>query len=684
MLSLFDQQRQSRRLQPDASLEDLFIYLHGTLLTRVQLDDFDVVFSRLEDKLRNQHAARGPRHYFTESQWMMAAMINIAAILQFGSEQSIVLGNILRRTSAQKDNRASRTAKSKVATPKAILVNQSAKQEDLSAMGSDDAVSDDASDLGDDPYVIAFDVKDDGADVEKDIPLTLTLALKLTFSMLGFCLRKALQEGSTEDTLHTINPYGPILLTFVLSIAHYRRVYRLVERYFPWEDLLLFLEQAPKDIVIKAFSSDSASKISDEIPLPEDWCLKGTSGVGRHVYERNFWKHSHQDSSISSTHTFQTEVEVIDSEDLELHEKFLDYHKMTTGHDGLDSLRLNRMVFVATRLSKITKSLEHDSRSGKMRIGRSLAAKLTKWRLEAEQREIESHFRSLQVSKSSQEHDSGSFKEDADASDYDSYDDDQNLDDAPEAIRQLRERRRYLKSVLRSAMATAPESSRSTTGSRNPKNTSDSVSKVPRFAAGYTVLVIDTNVLVTPGELLRQLVESNKWMVIVPLAVITELDGLKRNNNTLGEEADRAIKFLESHIRSHTKYLKVQTSRGNYLTDLTIRSEDIDFGFNPGHQGASHDKSAAARNVDEVILRALAWQMERFVDRLDTLSANPAEDRAKLRPGTAKSALLTLDRNLRLKANARGLCGLDESEIADLMVSTLDQGRGRPQRDEGS
>lgn len=35
---------------------------------------------------------------------------------------------------------------------------------------------------------------------------------------------------------------------------------------------------------------------------------------------------------------------------------------------------------------------------------------------------------------------------------------------------------------------------------------------------GYTILVLDTNILVGPGDLLQQLVESRKWTIVIPLA----------------------------------------------------------------------------------------------------------------------------------------------------------------------
>ncbi len=45
------------------------------------------------------------------------------------------------------------------------------------------------------------------------------------------------------------------------------------------------------------------------------------------------------------------------------------------------------------------------------------------------------------------------------------------------------------------------------------------------------------------------------------VTVVTELDGLSKSAPPIGPIAQSAITFLESHIRTHSLSLKVQTSR---------------------------------------------------------------------------------------------------------------------------
>ena len=158
---------------------------------------------------------------------------------------------------------------------------------------------------------------------------------------------------------------------------------------------------------------------------------------------------------------------------------------------------------------------------------------------------------------------------------------------------------------------------------------------------GYTVLVIDTNILLSSLPMFARLVESLRWTLVLPLPVIMELDGLSStsNRNTpLGEAAVAAVSYIDSHVRSHSAALKVQTSKGNYLPNLNIRTEQVDF---------ADGEATWERNMDDLILRAAMWQREHWVDRSAFLEVNSAseEEREREVEGAAKVVLLSFDRN---------------------------------------
>ncbi|KZP28860.1 hypothetical protein FIBSPDRAFT_728140 [Athelia psychrophila] len=167
---------------------------------------------------------------------------------------------------------------------------------------------------------------------------------------------------------------------------------------------------------------------------------------------------------------------------------------------------------------------------------------------------------------------------------------------------------------------------------------------------GYSVPVVDTNILPSSLSMLASVVESLRWAVIVPLPVIMELDGISANTSQLGETAKAAMSYLTSHVRSHSTSLKVQTSKGNYLT-FTFRTEQVDF----------KDEASWERNMDGLILRTAIWQDDHWSDRSSMLKNTGAQCGTAV--GAVKVVLLSLDHNLRLKARSRQLPAASETDL---------------------
>ncbi len=71
------------------------------------------------------------------------------------------------------------------------------------------------------------------------------------------------------------------------------------------------------------------------------------------------------------------------------------------------------------------------------------------------------------------------------------------------------------------------------------------------------VLVLDTDIILLSLAMVGSLVESRRWTVVVPLPTI--------------------IKFVASHICSCSDTLKMQTSRGSYLSSFSVCADQVDF-----------------------------------------------------------------------------------------------------------
>ncbi|ORX63071.1 hypothetical protein DM01DRAFT_1403452 [Hesseltinella vesiculosa] len=148
-----------------------------------------------------------------------------------------------------------------------------------------------------------------------------------------------------------------------------------------------------------------------------------------------------------------------------------------------------------------------------------------------------------------------------------------------------------------------------------------------KIVPGKTVLVLDTNCFIGHLDLIRRVFEQGQWQIIIPLAVITELDGLQGNAPPLGQIAQDALTLIETTLQNKTRrrdLLRIQTSHHHFLYDIAIRSEQFDFG-------------ETGKNLDDLVLSTCLWWLKQ----------------ASAVPVFVPVCLVTADRNLKVKARAR-------------------------------
>ncbi|XP_030648686.1 telomerase-binding protein EST1A [Chanos chanos] len=163
-------------------------------------------------------------------------------------------------------------------------------------------------------------------------------------------------------------------------------------------------------------------------------------------------------------------------------------------------------------------------------------------------------------------------------------------------------------------------------------------------------LVPDTNGFIDHLDGLKKLMACGSYTLVVPLIVITELDGLAKGlENREGgdsggvggaharlvqERAKAAVTFLERSFETREPCLRALTSRGNQLESIAFRSEDTS-----GQQG----------NNDDVILSCcLHYCKDKARDFMPAQPDGPIRLRREV-------VLLTDDRNLRVKALTRNV-----------------------------
>ncbi|SCZ89300.1 BZ3500_MvSof-1268-A1-R1_Chr9g10361 [Microbotryum saponariae] len=720
ILPLFEEEHQARRTQSDVRKAELFVHIHGMLFTKISLDDFDETLGRLLEKIREESVvirmadgdwsalgsdASAP---FGDVEWFMIGVINISALLQYGAEDGVLNKAMSKEAQPHPGNSraAAAAAAAKAKMPQAIMINTtSTKRSEAKDPPEEDETTLQISQSS--PEEATNVVKQLHAAADDDAPLVFRLAQRLTFSLLEHALRHPTRMVGDSAV---VNPYIILILTFLGQVSQFPVALRHLERAVPWTKLVEFFNHIPSTYDVRP---DAPIKLTGG-PLPEDWCIRGQDWTGKHLFSRGFWKArtvvagGRRDEfappppieglvgNVTGA-TVESEMEAL-SFDLSAMDQFVDEDVERDGPPAtasahLTSMRWRRTATVAGWLARNVAGLDVDAYAAAVGAPRFIVAgaldsKLRRWakeEKEAEEAERQSRLAAKQRAGETEDDDDM----DGDSSDDEEVEDDEN--DSP-TVRELKARRRHLKAVIRQArLATrgpAPTSIRrlggATSNKKRKAKSNGSMRTLLKVLPGYTVLVFDTNILLSSMKLFRDLVEAEVWTIVVPLAgellpiifalsdaisahshahatVITELDGLRRNESPLGVAASEAISYLEATIRTHGRFLKVLTSRGNYLSDLTIRAESINFASQdrPDGPGFSHD---SARSMDDVILRAVSWQKEHFSNRIALL--NPEKARAPITNDVSQVVLVTFDRNLRLKAKARGLDAADEDGMA--------------------
>ncbi|KAJ1308554.1 hypothetical protein OPQ81_004254 [Rhizoctonia solani] len=592
-----DAQR-ARMREADAGPVAQFVLLLGLLFTRIQLDDFDTVLARFIERLEIEGSGA-----VSEAEWIMIAVCCVGAMLEFGRPDGVIK---TRGGLSQRSTKAPNAQDSK-RDGDVEMEDAHEDAEDLSRPMQ--ALSTSAPPSGDEP------------------PHHFTLAIRLFCAVLRFTLRQR-KIRAAPPYGQQYNPFLTVGLTFLASVITVPAVRAAVERHVPWAQLAAFAAHIVKRRAANAEVSAGAKGRLVSIQggaLPEDWCVRGTVWV-RRMYMQGFWRAGRWSGEGDILDAMPVRDGVVEDGDID----------GNGAEDGAAVLERGRCARLGAAVGAIVEHVEGmrweddvASRSRLCLVEGVLKSKLEQW--EREEREEEEERERRKRWGANNRWDMDVDEDDEVAQEQEESDDDMDID---EEIRVLKARRRELRA--RAAAQTSPRRKPRPAGRRPP---AAPARPIPRLAPGYTVLVLDTNIFLSALPTVDQLVSSQRWTVVVPLAVVAELDGLSRQS----EAAQRAISFLET-----------QTSRGNYLSSLAVRAEQF-WGSTGGWE----------RNMDDFILRSAMWQMENFVDRsgfLSTPSASANGEGVK-----AKVVLVSSDRNLRVKARARELEAGDVNVLAGLM-----------------
>ncbi|OCF36801.1 hypothetical protein I316_01397 [Kwoniella heveanensis BCC8398] len=683
ILPLFDSALQSKRSLPDATANDLFIRLHGMLFTKISLDDFPSVMSRFMERLEEDASLDGisRKVCIGQTEWMIMGAVNLASVLQYGSTSGVIRkalsqeGAERRRAHAavEEEEEGDEGGDGSGGFPSEGLVPESA---DMALQRSTSPMP-----LNGDSPIPAVP--------EDPPPITFMYALQLAFQVFDFTLA---HPNRIQGFHQVLNPYITIFLTFLSTLFRQAHVGASLADHVPWDNLVKFLNSSNIEIT-------EEKRLATGPPLPEDWLLRGMEWVGRRVYERGFWKgkSSSRGSSggivqprLGGGDRFSSEMDVLLANfepTLDISEGVVDDEVPDNDGPGeVNKRRWKRVAWAAGVLVKHVDGLE--LREGKIAIEGTLKEKMEIIQREKEMEREEERRREKRKMERRREEELalGLDEMDVERHGYGAgdYPDSVEGEDDPE-LAALRNRRRELQGLL-----SDPSSSAAPQQAAKPARASRKRRSALHVVQGYTMLLFDTNVLVDSLDLFKKVVESGLWSVVVPLPVVTELDGLSKEPAPLGVNAKCAVTYLEARIRTHSLCLKIQTTKGNYLSDLLIRTEHHDSASASASASANaasaHEEGAVdvGKTMDDRIISIASFAQDNFTDRSGLLGMpklgqqNQPHDSNSLNHDTSrqpsdgdgpttKVLVVSNDRNLRLMARSRDLQSVDEKELSMIL-----------------
>ncbi|KII90159.1 hypothetical protein PLICRDRAFT_124089 [Plicaturopsis crispa FD-325 SS-3] len=558
VLPIWSPAAQARRTVPDASVPDLFVLLHGMLFTNIQLDDFHPTLARFLERLAIEGAE--------EREWIMMAVVNIGAVLEYGRAGGVLkkaggVGGREGLVSAAGGNSpnmrlAKRGPPTEEAEERKMDVDDNGAGEgdfarippladgrSPSASGVNSTKSPSLSR----PAVAAMQISPvlpEAVAASTDSveqPPALKFALQLMFSMLSQVLRDPMRKASPFAS-STLNPYLSVVLTFLATILKHSATRTVLGCAVPWDALAVFFATAPRVILAEQDPQRWTMLTSGcSPPLLEDWCLRGMEWVGRRVFKRGFWK-SGDDRKIEMDVLDRGEADGSNMTDGVIEDDEDDGGPASSGTGKVNGKRWVRIVRSAVAISNAIDGFNwHKGRD---------------WRAEVEQIQREEDERRRRGTQWAVDDTMDVDEAEGEAEDVSEESEDDEYDG--DAVKALRARRRYLLSLQKSGSSPPSRRSRPHT-SRKEAVVRHSLNIVP----GYTILVVDTNILLSSLAMFAT-------TVIIPLLVIMELDGLSSNTTALGEAAQSAISYITAHIRTHSNSLKSKTAYKNMSTAVKV------------------------------------------------------------------------------------------------------------------
>ncbi|EMR09666.1 hypothetical protein PNEG_01856 [Pneumocystis murina B123] len=579
----------------NSDLINNYVKLHGLLFTRLQLDDFEVILNDFLSLLSKEN--------IWNKEGVLMAITNVVALFQYGNKHG-KLKYLIRESKINNKKKRKETyncffdknytklnqeylERLTTVENKTNTLSYNINESDLPAINhSLFKAAHIASTLY---YPINLINSSDLSGCRHSIKDQETSSIDHIVFLKACQLHYFIMSLSISITSSNSLAYNFICMIFLYYCSNYSSVLSSMERFIPWFKIAEYLSN-----IIKKIKNNSILGTSDlpvrqsKSPLPEDWALRGIN------WSKKIWPKAYFENMTEDDFDFT--VEQPDDEIIEI--------------------RIKRIIWLGFKIASLSNILLYNTQTQRFTISEDYINKI-KFSNEYFEKAILS-LSHTHVFKSENENYKNDIK----------FNDDLEVQGESEEIKNLRERRRALKSIL----------SKNDSKKLGCNHKKDIQHFFRQIKSGYTTLVFDTNFLISYLKLFHKVLSMNSWDIVIPLAVIFELYGLNNKPPPIGIAAHNAIILIISALKSQKA--KIVTVKGNILHALNYISEQSEDNF---------EGEKRYRNIDDRIIQVALFQNENHVKSQKGLFASEEFE---------KVVLVTSDLNMRIIAKAKGLAAI--------------------------
>ncbi|KAF3183661.1 hypothetical protein TWF225_006135 [Orbilia oligospora] len=418
--------------------------------------------------------------------------------------------------------------------------------------------------------------------------ISLTHAQELAFDILSLFFDRG-NDAAVQPHIH-------VWLVFLDYLKHYPEGMALVVKTFPWEKLaeygtaLLKKNKNNESILEKIQASGTFPVAQKGIrPLPEEYMMRGLESARRYFPYGYFSKMVDDDERL-----------------IEL--------------PSMGAVREEKMLWLMVRFANYGPWIQFDPVRCSFSVSNELKALLHNYTAQPTDTYEPSSIMEEDDSDVEMDMSSATMADDEE----ESFDEIEN----PE-LTQLLAQRRELRKQLNDPIPTVEQEKKA--------KKSDTFSS-ESFKPDVTTVVVDTNSLVKYLDIFKKMLEGNQWSIVLPYSVVTELQGLQRNEGKISETSQQALTLINQALVEKRK-LRVVTAKQSAITNVSSQFKEL-----------IDDYSEEGRkNLDDIIIETAKAQGEISAKRFNLNDANN-----ELRP----VVLITDDAVMRVKAITRGVASV--------------------------